>query len=298
VVLGPFRAAVFVAGFATGTRELHVLDSNHLAPQADAILLTGGSAFGLAAADGVVAWLEEHGQGFDAGVARVPLVPAAVLFDLGVGDAHTRPDARMGRAACVAASTEPVTEGAVGAGAGATVGKIAGPEAAMPAGIGSWAVQFGGFTVGALAAVNALGDVLAEDGSIIAGARAADGSFLNTRELLRAAAASPPRETNTTLAVVATDAPLDRNALNALAQQSAAAFARRIAPVFTQFDGDIIFAVSTAQETRELSPADRLGLAAAAQFALEIAIERSVSGGMESRRTVSGRMESGGSESA
>jgi L-aminopeptidase/D-esterase-like protein len=259
-----------------------VLDANHLAPQADAILFTGGSAFGLAAADGVVGWLEEHGQGFDAGVARVPLVPAAVLFDLGVGDPRVRPDASMGRAACAAASSDPVQEGAVGAGAGATVGKIRGPAGAMRAGIGSWAEAFSGYTVAALTAVNALGDVLARDGSIIAGARATDGSFLNTSEYLRGGHVSSVRGSNTTLALVATDAPLDRNALGALAQQSAAAFGRRISPVFTPFDGDIIFAVSTAQETRELLPHDRLGLATAAQFALEIAIERSVSGGMES----------------
>jgi L-aminopeptidase/D-esterase-like protein len=155
VILGPFRAAVFVGGFATGTRELFVLDHNHLAPLADAILLTGGSAFGLAAADGVVGWLEEHGQGFDTGVARVPLVPAAVLFDLGFGAAHIRPDARMGRAACDAAGDEPVAEGAVGAGAGATVGKLLGPSGSMQGGIGSWAERRGDYTVAALVAVNA-----------------------------------------------------------------------------------------------------------------------------------------------
>src|SRR5262245_62044291 len=295
VILGPFRASVHVAGFATGTRELHVLDHNHLVPLVDAILLTGGSAFGLAAADGVVAWLEERGQGFDAGPARVPLVPAAVLFDLGVGDPNIRPDAAMGRAACEAASAEPVREGAVGAGAGATVGKALGMASAVKAGVGSWAVDFGEYTLAALAVVNALGDVLAHDGSIIAGARDASGRFVNTSEMLRKApdrASNIRAGSNTTLAVVATDAPLERGALHALARQSANGLVRRISPVFTQFDGDVIFALSTAKETREHLPAERLSLATAAQFALEIAIERSVSGGMVSGGTESGRTES------
>jgi L-aminopeptidase/D-esterase-like protein len=205
----------------------------------------------------------------------------------------------MGRAACDAADDQPVAEGAVGAGAGATVGKILGPAGSMQGGIGSWAEPRGDYTVAALVALNAFGDVLAEDGSIVAGARTPDGSFLNTSRQLRSGQLpAAPVGTNTTLAVVATDAPLDRTALSALAQQSASAFGRRISPVFTQFDGDIIFALSTAQQTRELPPIERLGLAAAAQFALEMAIERSVSGGMESRRTESGRTESGRTESA
>jgi L-aminopeptidase/D-esterase-like protein len=288
VIIGPFRGAVYVAGLATGTRELHVLEANHLVPAIDAVLLTGGSAFGLAAADGVVAWLEEHGRGFDTGVARVPIVPAAVLFDLGVGSAERRPDAGMGRAACEAATDQPVEEGAVGAGTGATVGKLLGPAGSMQSGVGSFAVNFGPFTVGALAVVNAFGDVLAANGSIIAGARHPAGQFANTAEVLRSASAAPQfRADNTTLAVVATDAPLDRSALHTLARQSANAMARRISPVFTQFDGDVIFALSTSLEARELSPAQRLGLASAAQFALEIAIERSVSGGIESGGTES-----------
>ncbi len=290
VVLGPFRGGVHVPGLATGTRELHVLAPDHLVPVVDAVLLTGGSAFGLAAADGAMSWLAEQGRGFDTGVARVPLVPAAVLFDLGVGDSTRRPDAAMGRAACSAASRDPAVEGPVGAGCGATVGKALGPAQATRSGIGSWAVRCGQFVVGALAAVNAFGDVLNASGSIIAGARNPSGGFLDTMNLLRAGGhATPPfpAGTNTTLAVVATDAPLDRASLNVLARQSANALARRISPVFTQFDGDVVFALSTAQTTRDVLPPEKLALAAAAQFALEIAIERSVSGGIESGGTES-----------
>ncbi|HSL71900.1 MAG TPA: P1 family peptidase [Longimicrobiales bacterium] len=295
VIVGPFRGAAYVCGFATGTRELGVLDPNHLAPRADALLLTGGSAFGLAAADGVMKWLEERGLGFDAGIARVPLVPAAVIFDLATGSADRRPDAAMGRAACEAASAAPVAEGAVGAGCGATVGKILGPQGAQPGGVGSWAVMLGTYTVAALAVVNAFGDVLRADGSIMAGAQSPDGSFVNAAELLRRGLATPDfaraqqmTPSNTTLAAVATDAPLDRTELAALAHQSANALARRIAPVFTPFDGDIVFALSTANEPASIDAPARAALAAAAQFALEVAIERGVTAGRSvSRRTVS-----------
>ena len=292
VLLGPFRAAVHVAGFATGTRELNVLAPTHLAPAVDALLLAGGSAFGLAAADGVMRWLEEKGRGFNTGVARVPLVPAAVLFDLAVGDASRRPDATMGYQACTVAGTGAVQEGLVGAGTGATVGKVLGPGAAAPGGIGSWSLTYGSYTVGALAVVNALGDVLTENGSILAGARNPDGQFANSAALLRGQGQSfglGAAHSNTTLAVVATDAPLGRLELQALARQSASALSRRIVPVFTLFDGDVVFALSTAPAVQELDPSARTGLAGVAQLALEVAIERavSVSGGMESRTTVS-----------
>ncbi len=271
VLLGPFRAAVEVRGLATGSRELGVLDPHHLVPTVDAILLTGGSAFGLAAADGVMSWLEEQGRGYDTGVVRVPIVPAAVIFDV---HAHaTRPDSETGVAACEDAREGWPQEGRVGAGAGATVGKIAGPEASSPGGMGAFARDAGRWRMGAVAVVNALGDVLDAAGDIVAGARGADGSFLDTAALLRRGAC-PAGEmkdvvagTNTTLAVVATDAPLSRVDLGRLARTAANALARRISPVHTPFDGDVVFAVSTAP-----SAVDVL----AAQHALEEAITRAV----------------------
>lgn len=277
VFLGPFRGAAEVCGFATGTRELDLLTPTHLVPRVDALLLTGGSAFGLAAADGVMRWLEERGRGFDTGVARVPLVPAAVIFDLAVGSAVRRPDAAMGYQACENASAAAVPEGQVGAGSGATVGKILGIAAADAGGVGSWAETSGGYAVAALAVVNAFGDVVGEDGAIVAGARNPSGEFANTMRLL---ASSRPHRSgdafNTTLAVVATDAPLSRSALQALARQSANALSRRISPVFTAFDGDIVFALSTAVEERALDPEESLPLVVAAQRALERAILRAV----------------------
>jgi len=288
VILGPFRAAVDVRGMATGTRELEALSPLHIAPNADALLLTGGSAFGLAAATGVVAWLEERGAGFDTSVARVPIVPAAVIFDLGVGRSDRRPDEAMGRAACDAASDGPVAEGAVGAGTGATVGKIGGPAGASRGGLGTWAESGPGFIVGALAVVNAVGDILDAHGRIIAGARDENGRFLDTARMIREGALvggfgdlarRPEPGANTTLAVVATDAPLTRTALQSMARIASTAVARRIHPVHTPFDGDVTFALSTAPEPLELSPALVLTIGVLAGYALEQAIERAVTVG-------------------
>lgn len=281
VVIGPFRAVADVRGMATGSRELAALSPLHVAPLANAILLTGGSAFGLEAAGGVMSWLEERGAGYDTGVARVPIVPAAVIFDLAVGRADRRPDAAMGRSACDAAGSGPVAEGAVGAGTGATVGKAMGPESAMPGGVGSWAVPGPGCTVGALVVVNAVGDVLDGGGRILAGARTADGTFLDSERAIRdgvllGGGGGPLPGTNTTLAVVGTDAPLTRTALQAVARMASTAVARRITPVHTPFDGDVTFALSTAAEARELSHAFVLTLGALAAHALEVAIERAV----------------------
>ena len=284
VILGPFRAACDIRGLATGTREMDSLSPHHLVPRVNAILLTGGSAFGLAAAAGVMDWLEERGLGFETGFARVPIVPAAVIYDLGVGRADRRPDAAMARQACAVASSGEVAEGRVGAGTGATVGKIRGPAGMMLGGLGSWALEAAGYRVGALAVVNALGDVRSADGRIIAGARGDDGSFLDTTRVLRETPWSggfgrprPVPGTNTTLAVVATDAPLTRTALEMLARAAGAGMARRITPVNTPFDGDVVFAVSTAPEATELEPAETLALGAAAAYTLETAIERAVS---------------------
>lgn len=287
VVLGPFRGAAEVRGLATGTRELDALSPHHLVPRADAILLTGGSAFGLAAADGVMSWLESKGRGYDTGVMPVPIVPAAVIFDL-QADAP-RPDAETGDAACEDARESGFPEGRVGVGSGATVGKIAGLEGSMPGGFGAWSTAFGEYRVGALTVVNALGDVLDAEGHIVAGARGKDGAFLDTAAVLRAGgmradevgvADDPPGPgTNTTLAVVATDAPLGKVDLARIARMAANAVTRRISPVHTPFDGDIVFAVSTAVEERPVSSREVLALGAAAQDALERAILRAVTEG-------------------
>ncbi len=281
VVLGPFRATAEVRGLATGSREMGPLHPDHLVPRVDGLLLTGGSAFGLAAADGVMAWLSDRGWGYDTGVARVPIVPAAVIFDLSANS--SRPDPPLGRLACDHATDAAVAEGRVGAGTGATVGKIAGRENAMPGGVGSWALDIGEFRVGALAVVNALGDVLDAGGDIVAGARV-KGAFLDSAGMLRTGMGrgemgDAKAGSNTTLAVVATDAPLPRVDLGRLARTAANALARRITPVHTPFDGDVVFAASTAEEARDLTSAEILSLGATAQAALEEAITRAVTEG-------------------
>ena len=280
VVIGPFRAAAAVRGHATGTREMDALDPAHVVPRCDALLLTGGSAFGLAAADGVVRWLEERDRGFRTSAAPVPIVPAAVLYDLAVGDPAVRPGPDMGYDAARAAHADPVEEGPVGAGCGATVGKLRGGGTGDPSGVGSWAGPDDGPTVGALAAVNAFGDVVDARGEILAGARDDDGGFLDTDRALRGGAVPAGfgggRE-NTTLAVVATDAPLDRTALRIVARQAADGIARRVRPAATSFDGDVVFAVSTAAEVRgDLSPVAITRIALRAARAVEEAVERAV----------------------
>lgn len=292
VVLGPFRGAVEVRGMATGSRELDVLSPEHLVEGVDAIVLAGGSAFGLAAAQGVVEWLEEQGAGFDTGVARVPLVPGAVLFDL--TPEGNRPGPVEGRLACEAASSAPVEEGRVGAGAGATVGKILGPRGSMPGGIGSASGVWKSHRVGALAVVNALGDVLGPGGEIIAGPRDEEGVSVRTDSLLRSRGwprgfgeaasdegfsglAEPAPGTNTTLVVVGTDVPLSRVDLRRLARVAFGAFPRAISPVGTPFDGDLLFALSTGGDPEALSPGELLALGVAAREVVEEAIRRGVS---------------------
>lgn len=254
VVVGPpggVRAAAHVRGRATGTRELDALAPQHVVGHVDAILLAGGSAYGLGAADGVMRWLRARGRGFTVGSAGVvPIVPAAVLFDLApLGAADAWPTADAAEQACARAGTV-VEEGSVGVGTGATVGKVLGPAGAMKGGLGTWAVSTGSVVVGALVAVNAFGDVLGPDGAILAGARNPDGSFANARRYLASGGAPfgsfARAGHNTTLAVVATNAALRRVELAALASQAADALAQRISPFATLFDGDIVFALSTA----------------------------------------------------
>jgi len=285
VILGPFHGAVEVRGMATGTRELEVLSPHHLVPTIDGLLFTGGSVFGLAAADGVAEWLAERGEGFDTGAGVVPLVPAAVIFDLVSG--APRPGREEGRRAAAAASSGPVSEGRVGAGAGATVGKLLGPSASSPGGLGSASRRWGDGVVAALAVVNALGDVVDQDGSVLAGARGPSGRFAGSDQVAMGGGGSAfGPGAHTTLAVVATDLPVSRLDLGKLARMATAAFPRAISPVNTPFDGDVVFVVSTGEVALggenggTLSPENLLSLGVTARIALEDAIRRAVSVGL------------------
>ena len=243
-------AGVDVRGGAPGTRETDLLAPENLVDCVHAILLAGGSAFGLDAAGGVMRWLEERGHGFAVGNARVPIVPAAVLFDLWQGDLSIRPDAAAGYAACEAATSAKPAQGNVGAGAGASVGKLFGIDRAMKGGIGSASIRVGGVTVAALVAVNATGDVIdTANGRVLAGARTAPDSH----ELVHAAAALARGELPlrlqagmaTTIGVVATDARLDKAQCRKLACMAHDGLARSINPIHTPFDGDTLFALAT-----------------------------------------------------
>jgi L-aminopeptidase/D-esterase-like protein len=266
---------VDVRGSATGSVELDALSPGHVAPHVHAILLAGGSAFGLEAAAGVRRALEKRGVGFDTGVAHVPIVPGAILFDLGIGKAGVRPDVAMGEKAVAAASAEAVAEGNVGAGTGATVGKIFGMKQAMKSGIGSASLTLGsGVMVGAMVAVNALGDVMdPETGKIVAGARKSADSreFVNSAAAMRHGISGAAFRGNTTLAVIATNAKLDRVQTNKLAALASLGVARTISPVNTMSDGDMTFALSVGKEEASI---DALGVAAAE--ALGIAVLRAV----------------------
>jgi len=244
-------AGVDVRGAAPGTRETDLLEPSNLVQQVHAVMLAGGSAWGLDAASGAVRWLEEQGVGLDVGVGRLPLVPAAVLFDLHVGDMRIRPDAAAGYAACAAASRQPPAEGSVGAGSGAVVGKMFGMQHAMKGGLGTASVTVAGVTVGALVACNAVGDVVdPETGEPLAGARSADGRQLRDarRALLRG---EPPHPllagSNTTIGVIATDAQLTKIQARRLAIAGHDGLARAINPVHTMSDGDTLFALATGK---------------------------------------------------
>jgi L-aminopeptidase/D-esterase-like protein len=275
---GPFRCAARVVGRATGTRELALLDPAHLVDRVDAILLSGGSAYGLDAAAGVMQWMEEHGRGVDVGAGVVPIVPAAVVFDLApLGSFNARPTAAMAYEACDTAVAD-VVEGSVGAGTGATVGKITGPAFAMKGGLGASQAGSGALRVCALAVVNALGDVRDGAGSIIAGARSGASAWLDSARFIAGVNEAPARfdsltGRNTTLCIVATNADIGRAELGALAQAASAALYRRITPVGTVFDGDIVFA--TAPVTGGVT-APQAKIESLAVLALEDAIERAV----------------------
>ncbi|MGE5619986.1 MAG: P1 family peptidase [Sphingomonadaceae bacterium] len=275
----PTVGGCLVAGGAPGTRETSLLDPTCLVEEVHAVLLGGGSAYGLEAAGGVMRYLEESGRGFDMRVARVPIVPAAILFDLTLGSASVRPGPEDGYRACLAASAEELPEGNVGAGTGATVGKALGPALAMKGGLGSASVRLStGTVVGALVAVNCVGDVVdPASGEIVAGARRPDGAgFLDTSRWLRSGGApSASPGANTTIGVIATDARLTKSQANRLARLAYQGMARAIRPI-TPFDGDTLFALGSAgAESRE---EDLSSLGEAAAEALARAIVRGVRG--------------------
>jgi len=238
-------ASVDVRGSAPGTRETDLLDPINHVEQAHAILLSGGSAFGLDAASGVMRYLEERGVGYVTPFARVPIVPAAILFDLRLGDPRIRPDAESGYQACLAAKTGPVDEGNVGAGAGATLGKMQ-PGLPMKGGIGTGSARLNnGIVVAALVAVNCVGNVVdPRTGSIIAGSRSAEGKgFVGVMEWVRGAI--PAETTNTTIGVIATNVAFNKAHMKKIAQMGHDGMARTINPVHTPWDGDTLFAIST-----------------------------------------------------
>lgn len=264
VVLCPEGAVggVDQRGGAPGTRETDLLRPLHLVEQVHAVVLAGGSAFGLDAAAGVMRYLEERDVGFETGVARVPIAPAAILFDLAIGDARVRPDAAMGYQACLQASDSRPAEGNIGAGTGATVGKVLGMGQAMKAGIGTASMEIGaGVVVGAIVAVNAFGDVIhPTTGQIVAGVRSPDlgpqriGApryFADTLLVMKTLVGQPTmgfatRE-HTVIGVVATNARLTKEEVNKVAQMAQAGLARTIRPVHTMFDGDTLFALATCK---------------------------------------------------
>ena len=270
-------AGVDVRGAAPGTRETDLLHPSNLVQEVHGIVLSGGSAWGLDAATGAVRWLEEQGAGLNIGVGRIPLVPAAVLFDVMLGDMRIRPDATAGYAACQTASTARPAEGSVGAGAGAVVGKIFGWQRAMKGGIGTASITAHGVTVGALVACNALGDVYnPHTGALIAGARTADGaSLLNARDaLLRGEEAQAILAgSNTTIGVVATDAQITKAQAHRLAVTAHDGLAHAINPVHTMSDGDTLFALGTGKAGKTLG---MMTLSTMAAEAVAIATARAV----------------------
>ncbi len=263
--------AVDIRGAATGTREIDALSYLHLVKRIHAILLTGGSAFGLDAAGGVMAYLEERQKGFDVVMTKVPIVPTAVIFDFGIGDFRVRPNQKMGYDACLHASND-VEEGSVGAGTGATVGKLFGIERAMKGGVGTSSIQGPkGLIVGALVVVNAFGDVFHPGSNrILAGARKSksSGQFADSSKWIRRGvthqqfgvpASADASASNTTLGVIATNANLSKKELHRVAQIAHTGLAKVISPLHTTFDGDLIFAISLGTGKGDVNTVGLLG---------------------------------------
>jgi L-aminopeptidase/D-esterase-like protein len=276
-------------GGAPGTRETDLLRPMHVVQKVHAIVLTGGSAFGLDAASGVVRYLEEKGIGYDTPAARVPIVAAAVLYDLIIGRADVRPDAAMGYAACQNATRDEASNGNIGAGAGATVGKIFGIGQAMKAGIGAASIDLGhGVIVGALFAVNALGDVIdPKTGAILAGAHKMDGAqrvFIDTLDAARQVLTGPVERfagvDNTVIGVVATNADLTKEQVNKIAEMAHDGLARTIRPAHTLFDGDTIFALATGEQKADVNLVGAYAAEATAQAIVDAALNAKSAGGV------------------
>jgi L-aminopeptidase/D-esterase-like protein len=276
--------AVDIRGAATGTREIDALSPHHLVETIHAVLLTGGSAFGLDAAGGVMTYLEERGKGFDVGKTRVPIVPAAVIYDLGLGDFRVRPDHAMGYQACLNASKR-VSEGSVGVGTGATVGKLFGMDRAMKGGVGTSSLRGPrGLVVGALVVVNAFGDVIhPHSHQILAGARAskrglqlADSSRWVKRGVMRKryGVSNPrgPSRFNTTLGVIATNANLSKKDAYHVARIAHSGLSKVISPFHTTFDGDLLFVLSLGRKKADINTVGLLGEAALMESALRAII--------------------------
>jgi L-aminopeptidase/D-esterase-like protein len=252
VVIAPegARGGVDVRGGGPGTRETDLIAPLAGNEHVTAVMLAGGSAYGLAAADGAMRWLEEQGRGYETPGGLVPIVPAAVLYDLAEGDPTARPGPDDGYTACAAAAVGIPETGPVGAGTGAAVGKLHGRERATRAGIGYAAARTGaGETVAAIAAVNAFGDVIGAGGEVIGGPRRDDGSFERSSELLAEMPSAPEwaglEERNTTLVCLMTDAPLDKAGCSRTARMASSGVARAVDPVFSDFDGDVVFCLAS-----------------------------------------------------
>ncbi len=287
-------AGVDVRGGAPGTRETDLLDPLNLVEKVHAVVLAGGSAFGLDAASGVMRYLEEQKIGFDTGVAKVPIVPAAILFDLGLGDPKVRPDAEMGYRAASFASSTPPEEGNVGVGCGASVGKIFGMKGAMKAGVGSASLSAGGLIVAALVAVNAFGDVInPRDGQILAGARSTQlgplkvgsaGYFADTIEVMKTLVGRTvlgfATRANTVIGVVATNARLTKAEATKVAQMAHDGIARTVRPAHTMLDGDTIFALGTGQKKADPTTVGAFAAEAVAQAVVASVQKAAPAGGL------------------
>ncbi|MFG0212602.1 P1 family peptidase [Brevibacillus porteri] len=286
----PSVCGVDVRGSAPGTRETDLLDPVNLVSVVHAICLSGGSAYGLDAATGVMQYLEEQGIGLDVGYGVVPIVPAAVLFDLGVGDYRVRPDRQMGYEAAQAASRETGAQGNVGAGTGASVGKLNGFGNAMKSGLGTASVTLpNGLVIGAIVAVNAVGHVVdPQSGTIIAGPRDEQGTIRDSMEILRQQAFVPiPPGTNTTIAVVASNAHLSKAEANKVAQMAHDGLARTIRPIHTMYDGDTIFAVATGGVEASVDLVGALSADVLAEAVIQAVKHAEEAGGLPSYRSYS-----------
>jgi len=296
-------AGIEQRGGAPGTRETDLLRPMHRVDRVHAVLLAGGSAFGLAAADGVVRYLEERGIGYDTRAAKVPIVPAAILYDLAIGSAKVRPDASMAYAACLAASDDPPAEGNAGAGMGATVGKLLGMAGAMKSGLGTASVEIGGgVVVGAIVAVNSLGDVVNPvTGEILAGARPAKvgpiriggkGKFADSLDLMKRFSGRTilgmASRSNTVIGVVATNAALTKEEVNKVAQMAQDGVARTVRPAHTMFDGDTLFALSIGRKRADLNVVGAYAAEVVAQAIVRAVMSAEAVAGLPAARDLMG----------